>query len=221
VTGDGSAGSRAWDLAASGPSAFTTAARDASARSVRHASTPPARVSRALALRHPLCKPAARHPAGYRALLGAACALRPSKAAQPSTLDSQDTRLVAKRRDGPQSRARRGSQHAGRQRRSRWDTGKRPVAHDCLWPVRATERPRLVAGNLPFASTPRRGFRARQAGPVVLRVVGHLPARAARLRSAPASGQVSDKPRGRKPRRTPRWLSKAGVAMAIGAALPG
>ncbi len=70
MTGDGSAGSRAWDLAASGPSAFTTAARDASARSVRHASTPPARVSRALAQRHPLCKPAARHPAGYRALLG-------------------------------------------------------------------------------------------------------------------------------------------------------
>jgi hypothetical protein len=45
---------------------------------------------------------------------------------------------------------------------------------------------------------------------LLFRVVGHLPARAAMHRSAPAQGQVSDKPRGRKPRRTPRWLSKAG-----------
>ena len=57
-------------------------------------------------------------------------------------------------------------------------------------------------------------------GLLLFRVVGHLPGHAATRRYAPNQGQVSDKPRGRKPRGMPRWRSIA-RSMAIEPATAG
>ena len=51
---------------------------------------------------------------------------------------------------------------------------------------------------------------------LLLRVVGHLPVHAAIPRSARIRGQVSDKPRGRKPRGTPRCFEKAPLLWRFG-----
>lgn len=66
--------------------------------------------------------------------------------------------------------------------------------------------------------SPRSAFGLLAGGPLLLRVVGHLPERAKALVCADRR-QVSDKPRGRKPRRAPQWVVEGSSAMAIDAAL--